>query len=159
VARAGKLLCGNSDPVTSDAGIYLISSGATGNVIQGNLIGTDVTGRSAWANNHEGVYLENAPGNTIGGSALGAGNVISANGTRGIYMVSGSSGNVIQGNLIGTKIDGATGLGNTFHAVECEAGANNTTIGGAVAGAGNRIGFSQTVYAGVRIRSGSTGNL
>src|ERR1017187_7465469 len=62
---------------------------------------------------------------------------------------------LIQGNLVGTKIDGVSGLGNAFHAVECT-NASNNTIGGTNAGAGNRIGFSQTVYAGVRIRGGST---
>jgi titin len=159
-AGAGNLISGNSDPTTGDAGIYLISSGATGNVIQGNLIGTDVTGMLALGNNHEGIYLESAPGNTIGGSAAGTGNVISANNTRGIYLVSAPN-NVIQGNLIGTKIDGVSGLGNMFHAVECESGANSTVIGGAGSSA-NTIGFSKSAggnnYAGVRVRDGSTGN-
>jgi len=59
--------------------------------------------------------------------------------------------------LIGTRIDGVSGLGNTFHAVECTNGADNTLIGG-TGPAGNRIAFAQTVYAGVRIRAGSTNN-
>jgi hypothetical protein len=155
------LISGNSDPSTGDAGIYLISSGATGNQIQGNLIGTDVTGMSALGNNHEGIYAESASGNTIGGAAPGARNVVSGNHTWGIYLVNAPA-NVIQGNLVGTKSDGVSGMGNTFHAVECAAGANNTTIGGS-GSAGNRIGFSQSAginnYAGVRIRNGSTGNL
>jgi hypothetical protein len=41
--------------------------------------------------------------------------------------------------------------------VECEAGACNNTIGGN-GSAGNRIAFAQSVYAGVRIRVGSTNN-
>jgi hypothetical protein len=155
-AGAGNLISGNSNPSSGDAGIYLISGGATGNLIQGNLIGTDSMGMLALGNNHEGIYAENAPGNTIGGSVPGAGNVISGNHTRGIFLTN-SSGTVIQGNLIGTKIDGVSAMGNTFHAVECEKNANNTVIGGN-GSAGNRIGFSQTVFAGVRIRNNCTNN-
>ena len=70
---AGNLLSANGD-----AGIYLITSGATGNLIQGNTIGTDVTGTLALGNTYEGVYAERAPSNTIGGAVPGAGNLISA---------------------------------------------------------------------------------
>jgi parallel beta-helix repeat protein len=150
-AGAGNLLSANGD-----AGIYLITSGATGNLIQGNTIGTDVAGTLALANFYEGIYAERAPSNTIGGAVPGAGNLISGNRTRGIWLTN-ASWNVIQGNSIGTKADGITGLGNTYHGVECEAGACNNMIGGN-GGAGNRIAFAQTVYAGVRIRIGSTNN-
>ncbi len=151
-AGAGNLISANGD-----AGIYLVGSGATGNQLQGNTIGADVTGTLALGNVLEGIYAERAPANTIGGTVPGAGNLISANNTRGIWLTN-ASWNVIQGNLIGTKIEGVTGLGNVFHAVELEAGANNNTIGG-TGGAGNRIAFSKTIYAGVRIRDGSTNNL
>jgi parallel beta-helix repeat protein len=150
---AGNLISGNGIPST-EGGMFLMGGSATGNVIQGNKIGTDVTGTLPLGNTHEGIYLESAASNTIGGVAPGAGNLISANSTWGIYLVA-ANGNVIQGNLIGTKSDGVTGLGNTFHALECS-GSSNNTIGGSEVGAGNRIGFSQTVYAGVRIRNGST---
>lgn len=152
---AGNLISANAS-FSGDAGIYLIGSGATGNVIQGNKLGTDITGNLPLGNTHEGIYLERAPTNTIGGPAPGAGNLISANLTRGIYLVN-APGNVIQGNLIGTAQDGISGLGNTFHSVECEAGSCNTLIGGAGT-AGNRIAFTKTIYAGVRIRDGSTNN-
>ena len=154
-AGAGNLLSANGD-----AGIYLITSGATGNLIQGNTIGTDVTGTLALGNTYEGIYAERAPGNTVGGAVPGAGNLISGNRTRGIWLTN-ASWNVIQGNSIGTKSDGINGLGNTYHGVECEVGACNNTIGGN-GGAGNRLAFAQTFsgagYAGVRIRNGSTNN-
>ncbi|PYJ08554.1 MAG: hypothetical protein DME25_01235 [Verrucomicrobia bacterium] len=57
----------------------------------------------------------------------------------------------------GTKADGLSSLGNSTHAVECEAGATNNAIGGA-AGAGNRIAFSPSGFAGVRVRDGSLKN-
>lgn len=150
-ANAGNLISANGD-----AGVYLIAGGASGNLIQGNTIGTDVTGTVALGNTYEGIYLERAPTNTIGGAAPGAGNLISANHTRGIWLTN-ASWNLIQGNWIGTARDGLGALGSVFHSVECEIGAANNLIGGAGA-AGNRIAFAQTIYAGVRIRNGSTNN-
>jgi titin len=152
---AGNLISANAD-ADGDAGIYLIGSGATGNFIQGNKIGTDVTGTLALGNTHDGIDLESASSNTIGGIVAGAGNLISGNAVDGIFLTN-ASWNVIQGNLIGTKADGVGNLGNVFHGVELEVGANNNTIGGSV-GAGNRIAFSQGLTAGVRIRDGSTNN-
>jgi titin len=152
-SNAGNLISGNGDP-NSQGGIYLIGTGATGNVIQGNKIGTDITGTLALGNSHEGIYLERSPANTIGGVVAGAGNLISANKTWGILLTN-SSGNVIQGNLIGTQIDGVSGLGNMFHALECT-NASNNLIGGTNSGSGNRLAFSQGLYSGARIRGGST---
>jgi hypothetical protein len=154
-ANAGNLISANGD-----AGIYLITSGATGNLIQGNKIGTDITGNLALGNAYEGIYLQDAPTNTIGGAAPGAGNLISANHRGGVFLAN-APWNVIQGNSIGTTQDGLSALGNLLHAVDCQAGSYNTTIGGA-SGAGNRLAFSRTYngsgYAGVRIRDGSTNN-
>jgi titin len=159
---AGNLISANTDPADTNslAGMWLYGSGATGNLIQGNKIGTDITGNLALGNTYEGIYLRDAPTNTIGGAAPGAGNLISANHRGGVILFN-SPWNVIQGNSIGTTQDGLSALGNLLHAVDCQAGSCNTTIGGA-SGAGNRLAFSQTYngfgYAGVRIRDGSTNN-
>ena len=49
------------------------------------------------------MYLKNAPGNVIGGSSAGMGNVISGNGFDGVQVFGpGSVGNLFQGNKIGT---------------------------------------------------------
>ena len=154
VAGAGNLISANGNP-NNQGGIYLIGVGSAGNLIQGNKIGTDVTGTLALGNTHEGIYLEGAPSNTIGGEPPGAGNLISANNTWGI-LLSKASWNVIQGNFIGTKIDGVSALGNVFHAVECTNASSNNLIGGTSVGAGNRLAFSQGLYSGMRIRGGST---
>jgi titin len=142
-----------------DAGVFLVGNGTSGNQVQGNYIGTDLSGRLARGNALEGIYLESAQTNLIGGSAPGAGNVISANNARGIYLYTNSSWNVIQGNFIGTKADGTNGLGNVFHGIDMDVNATNNLIGGSAPGAGNRIAFAQTVYAGVRVRAGSVNNL
>ena len=103
-AGAGNLISANAD-YNGDAGIYLLAGGATGNFIQGNKIGTDVTGTLALGNTHEGIYLESAPSNTIGGTVAGAGNLISANQTRGI-LITNASWNVVQGNLSAQQLTG-----------------------------------------------------
>lgn len=147
---------GNLVSANHDAGIYLIGSDAVGNELQGNRIGTDATGGMALGNALEGIYAEGVSKTIIGGASIGDGNVISANHTRGIYLVN-ASWTSIQGNFIGTTIDGTAGLGNAFHNVEIESGSSNNLIGGA-AEAGNWIAFAQGIFAGLRIRNGSANN-
>ena len=57
---------------------------AGGNTIQGNYIGTDATGATSLAlsatGNENGIFINGAPGNTIGGTTFGQGNLISGNG-------------------------------------------------------------------------------
>jgi len=109
-----------------------------GNVIQGNFIGTDVTGKVALGNLNGVVtgstFFTSSTGNLIGGTAAGAGNLISGNNT-GILI--GAPGDTVQGNLIGTDITGTNSLRN---AVGIDATfTENTLIGGLVPGARNVI--------------------
>ena len=73
----------------------------------GNFIGTDVSGTYAVAN-AEGVKIALAPGNTIGGSVAGAGNLISGNATGVDIFNPAATGNVVFGNLIGTDSTGTS---------------------------------------------------
>ena len=86
-------------------------------LIQGNFIGTNKEGTQNLGNNI-GFYEDGASqslGDTIGGAATGAGNLISGN-SFGVYVF-GQTGNpvatnlVIQGNLIGTDVTGSGPLG------------------------------------------------
>jgi titin len=154
---AGNVISGNGS-----AGVCLIGSGATGNVIQGNKVGTDVYGLKGLGNYYQGIYVQGASTNTLGGASPGAGNLISAN-YEGIWLTNASSWNVIQGNWLGTAGDGISDLGNIEYGVICDAGANHNLIGGTAPGAGNRIAYSQAVqgfgnYAGVRVRDGAANN-
>jgi parallel beta-helix repeat protein len=130
-------------------GVLIEGSGATGNQVQGNYIGTDVTGTAAVTNCH-GVYIWDAPGNTIGGTAAGAGNLISGNEWEGIYVGgSGATGNTVQGNYIGTDVTGTAAMPNIYGVLVDNA--SNNTIGGTTSGAGNLI--SGNTRTGVRIDS------
>nr|WP_092381764.1 right-handed parallel beta-helix repeat-containing protein [Micromonospora phaseoli] len=88
---------------------------ASTNVIEGNLIGTDVTGLAPIGNGGDGVNIDSGGDNRVGGFTTGAGNVISANGGDGVRL--DSNGHRVEGNLIGLGVDGATPLGNAGHGV------------------------------------------
>lgn len=116
------------------------------NVIQGNYIGTDVTGMVAIANGNIGVNLVETSDNTVGGIAPGAGNVIASGGLAGVWLgtTTGSpttvTGNVVQGNFIGTNKDGDAPLPNgTGVVLHAGGGVADNLIGGTTPGARNVI--------------------
>ena len=138
----------------TSSGILVSING--GNLIEGNFIGTDVTGAFDLGNSQSGVFISGASDNMIGGTGAGAGNVISGNNNAGVSIVGGSFGNVVQGNLIGTDVTGTLAVGNRFDGVEIENAPNNL-IGGTTAGAGNVLsGNHSGIYIG---GFGATGNL
>ena len=113
-----------------NAGLYIYTSSATNNVVSGNYIGLDATGSDVLGNGGRGVWIwDNAADNHIGGTAAGAGNVISGNSDDGIFLQQ-TTGNVIQGNFIGTDATGMVDLGNSDRGVQLESGSHNNTIGG-----------------------------
>ena len=71
----GNVISGN------EVGIYLSGTGVS---VQGNFIGTDASGMLDLGNAFDGIFVDNGSGNTIGGTAAGAGNVISGNGNSGV---------------------------------------------------------------------------
>ena len=115
---------------------------ASGNVVEGNFIGTDSTGTVALGSvvGGAGVDIENAPNNTIGGVVAGTRNLISGNGAVGVGIFDPQSiGNVVQGNFIGTDVSGTRALPNHGGGIDLLGEVSNTTIGGSVAGAHNVI--------------------
>jgi titin len=122
----------------------LISAHANPNILQGNLIGTDASGAKPLGN-IVGIYVNGAAGNVIGGSLPGSGNVISANTSVGVEILgSGSTGNLIENNLIGPAANGQgafRGRGRVFTqgvGVFIQDSSGNL-IGGASSGTGNVI--------------------
>ena len=84
---------GAGNVISGNVGSGVDLSSATGNLVEGNFIGTDITGTMTFApsgapfgNSLAGVTLEqSSTGNTIGGTTAGAANVISGN-EYGIYF-------------------------------------------------------------------------
>lgn len=111
--------------------------------VQGNYIGTDVTGTKALASNTQFGISIFTNGHLIGGTAAGAGNVISGNMTGiQVGVFSGTvSGNAIFGNLIGLNAQGTNPLPNTVQGVHF-ATAQNNTLGGLTSAAANKIAFN-----------------
>ena len=129
---------GNTIANNRNHGILLTGAGATGNAIEGNVIGLNPGGGSAFPNAFDGIHLDNAPNNVIGGTTATTRNVISSN-NNGVYLSgAGSTGNLVEGNFIGTGIDGLTDLGNAVDGVVLDNAPLNT-IGGVTATAGNVI--------------------
>jgi titin len=123
----------------NQSGIFVMGASATGNIIAGNLIGTAVTGRSALGNVNNGVEITGAPGNLVGGTDPGAGNVISGNGLSGVYLLTpGATGNLVQGNIIGLNLDGTAAIGNVVDGVTIY-GVSGNTVGGTTPEARNIV--------------------
>jgi hypothetical protein len=125
--------------------------------VEGNYIGTDVTGTHALGNHGAGVFMAVSTGNTIGGTTAATRNLISGNGQgngQGMYasgslsgvVVLGGSGNIVEGNYIGTDLTGTQAIGNHDAGVSVTTnhgfGGTGNTIGGTVPGAGNLIAYN-----------------
>ena len=151
-ASARNVISGNG----ANGGIMLTGVSATGNLIRGNFIGVNAVGSAAVPNTAAGIFLVTVSGNTVGGTAAGTGNIISGNGSSGLDIRTNSNANVVQGNSIGTDVTGTVGLPNGNDGVFIFGGSSNNSIGGTVAGAGNRIAFN--IQDGVLVFDTSTGN-
>jgi hypothetical protein len=108
-------------------GIYIATDS---NTVQGNFIGTDITGSYAIANESAGIKLGyGAESNIIGGPEEGAGNLISGNQSDGIeIMAETSDNNQIEGNIIGADAEGLTAVQNGMWGIYIE-GAKNNKVG------------------------------
>ncbi|HLJ97643.1 MAG TPA: hypothetical protein VKU02_31065, partial [Gemmataceae bacterium] len=156
------LISGNGDGVSflipeSGPGPRPAVASLSQNRVQGNFIGTDVSGMAALGNRNTGIALVNflfsaADGNPIGGTDPGTGNVISGNGMDGVLILNARR-NTVQGNWIGTDASGTHILANGSYGINISVGntgaspstVSNNQIGGAMLAArnlisGNRLG-------------------
>jgi CSLREA domain-containing protein len=81
----------------------IVLNGGGSNVIQGNFIGTDITGMVEHPNEARGIAIIGSSNNLIGGPTPGAGNLIAGNRATGVRMLGGSNNNVVQRNFIGVN--------------------------------------------------------
>lgn len=158
---AGNVISGNGAAIRLQTEFFGDNPGTTGNKIQSNLIGTNATGTAGVPNDNAILLygiLNPTADNLIGGvntPGVFYGNVISGNGNsvgvgRAITMIGPEvQRNKIQGNYIGTAIDGSTPLGNSGPGILLD-GSNNL-IGGA--GAGNIL--ANSGETGITVMAGS----
>ena len=143
-AGNGLSLDGSSDTVGGTAaadrniisGNYLrgVQIGGTDELVEGNYIGTDITGMVAIGNGlipgYAAMYVSGS-GNTIGGAVVGAGNLLDGSGTEGIRLDTTTSvDNLVAGNFIGVNAAGTGALGNHLFGVLISNGATGNSIGG-----------------------------
>jgi titin len=141
------------------SGVIISGTGTTGNVVEGNYIGTDATGEYPVGNAVDGVDIAGgASSNVVGGTSYAARNIISANALLGVWITgSGTSSNQVQGNYIGTDATSTSPLGNGLGGVQIDSGASSNLIGGSNANDSNLIQYN--AGNGVGIGAGSFGNV
>ena len=126
---------------------------STNTTVQGNSIGTDMTGTLDRGNAFFGIEMvgdhrdaldPTATTINIGGSTTGDGNTISGNDAGGIDIRNANA--VIQGNLIGTKSDGTSALGNNGSGITVSNVLADPlldiVVGGIAPGTGNIIAYN-----------------
>ena len=137
-------------------GMMVKDPGTSGNVVEGNYAGLDASGVTAVPNYCGVICYNGATNNLIGGTGAGTANFISGNNLYGVFIANpGTSGNVVEGNFIGTDWTGTNGVGN-YDNVELQDGATGNFIGGINAGAGNVIAYAG--FAGVLLYDAGTTN-
>ncbi len=126
----GNLVSGNSG-----IGIELSGPGVTENTVNGNLIGTDLSGRFPLVNLGDGLLLTlGAHDNLIGGSDVNSGNLVSGNGGNGICLRGDNvTDNVLSANWVGPSLSGYGAIGNGWidgDGILLDSGAHRNQIGG-----------------------------
>jgi uncharacterized repeat protein (TIGR01451 family)/CSLREA domain-containing protein len=133
--------CGGSQTALA-AAVRLLG---VGDVVQGNYIGTDLTGEATLPNAGTGIATgAGASSDIIGGDTALERNVISGN--RDGVVVAGTSlakGSAVQGNYIGTNAEGTVALGNAQGGIRVTSRGN--LIGGTGPGEGNLISGNGTL--------------
>ncbi len=130
-AGSGNVISGNGD-----AGIF-INNGTSGNTVQCNCIGVATDGTNALGNQNAGIMVYGSSTNWIGGTNPGARNIISGNGSSGVYLTgAGATGNLIQGNYIGTDISGGNIISNAGDGITLISAPGNIIGGNVISGNG-----------------------
>ncbi len=132
----GGTVPGERNIISGNAGVG-IQGGGNNVRIQGNYIGTDVTGTIALPHSREGIFLVSS-NSLIGGTTAAARNLISGNNGSGIGLAFAAMNNQVQGNYIGTNAAGTAALPNGSGVAIVE-GAHDNFIGGTATGTRNVI--------------------
>ncbi|MFH0866485.1 MAG: T9SS type A sorting domain-containing protein [Bacteroidota bacterium] len=149
----GNIISNNIISGNTMAGIVIDKS--TSNFVAGNLIGSNASGTIAVPNS-DGIMLNEANYNIIGGSSAAERNVLSGNINTGILLNNLCKHNEIKGNYIGTDISGMLILSN-YTGVLLQSQSNSNTIGGLTSDERNVI--SGNTEIGVYIESSDSNKI
>lgn len=130
VPPLGNLISGNAS-----AGV-LIDDYSTGNILNGNFIGTTAGGDAALGNGGDGVAINGAPANALIGCQFVNNpfvyyNVVSGNGGNGLHVTS-ADGVVVQGNFFGAGANNATVVANRGDGILIDGSSHGTLVGGVI---------------------------
>jgi titin len=133
----------------------IMTAGASGNLVLGNIIGLSAAGTNALPNGANGIEVSGSLSNIIGGSVSTSRNVISGNNANGVLITTVADAfNTICGNYIGTDVTGEKAVAN-IQAGVCVGGCSNVV--GGVPGAGGNV-ISGNGQQGVFL-AGNNGNV
>ena len=144
-----------SNVISGNAGNGITLSGSSGNTVQDNRIGTGPAGRAPMPNRYNGIAITGrSHANEIGGTAFvdsatgqvnnptgskgtvtpvfvvpPLGNLISSNGLNGVLIDAGAGHNELNGNFIGTTVNGDGALGNGANGVWIDSANHNSLVG------------------------------
>jgi hypothetical protein len=137
VAGARNLISGNRAN-----GVQIEGTGTNNNAVHGNFIGNGNGTTTGVGNSVHGILItRGARNNRVGTGSANGQNIISGNSGSGIKLKdTGTIGNVVIGNRIGTNAAGTGPLANAMDGITIETGASSNNIGiNSVTGTGNLI--------------------
>jgi parallel beta-helix repeat protein len=113
-----------------------IEDRSSGNMLNGNFVGTTADGNGALGNGGDGVWIVNANNNSLIGCKFVNNpfvyyNVISGNRGNGV-SITNSNNTVVQGNFLGSGANNATVVGNRLNGILVEGTSANTQVGGVI---------------------------
>jgi hypothetical protein len=141
-ATLGGTAAGQGNVVSGNGGAGIWLAGGSNHLVLGNRVGVGADGNTRVGNSgYYGIEVASGVnGSTIGGTATGAGNVISGqtgSGQGGLRLCGNSS--TVQGNFIGTNAAGTAAVANASHGIAVCSGSVGTVIGGTSAAAANVV--------------------
>ncbi|MCA9178539.1 MAG: DUF4347 domain-containing protein, partial [Planctomycetales bacterium] len=142
-------------------GIHLWGEGVDGNTIQNNYVGVSADGAVNLGNAGDGILIFEG-----GDNQQILNNLVASSGLVGIEVDGNgvtSSGNVIQGNTIGTDLTGVLDWGSGENGILLERSASDNVVGGVGAGDGNVVAFSgrnsSLDGSGIAVQDGSSATI
>jgi flagellar hook assembly protein FlgD len=135
-------------------GIHLNQPGW--NTVEGNFVGTDISGSVDLGNGGAGIGVLYSSNNTIGGITPETRNVLSGN-ASGVSLSDEATHNHVLGNYMGTNSTGTSAIGNVFDGIWVGHTSSDNTVGGI--GSAYRNIISGNNRHGVYIEDTSHGNV